>query len=45
MALTKCGATHGLKRGLSVWRADRPVFDLERLHDERDREEDAKPIM
>lgn len=42
MALTKCGATYGLRCGLSAWRADRRVFGLERFHDERDRKEDAK---
>jgi hypothetical protein len=38
----RCGATYGLTRGLSAWRADRRVFGRERLHDGRDRKEDAK---
>jgi hypothetical protein len=42
MALTECGATRGLKRGLSAWRADRRVVSLKRLHDQRDRKENAK---
>jgi len=37
LALTERGATCGLPRRLAAWRADRRVFDLERIRDERGR--------